>query len=205
MAVDSVSATLELAIAASPGTPPSADVAVDPGPTPEITAEQAGGSWYSDARLDGRIEHYYGTLQLPVAKAGAPPAIVQTHAPYATRAVNWTVERVGARPAIPHIDSNNPAEVPLYRSISPTTPAMDVDGMRIYRTNGRYVWAYAITPGSQDRLPAGVAPFDAGPSSLNDIQPGDFDRRLLDSSSAVPVGNGQAPVTDIKSRLDYSI
>ena len=69
------------------------------------------------------------------------------------------------------------------------SPTMGPNSIRIYRTEGQYVFALTATPGPNDRLSAGTTQFDIAPSATNDIQASDFDPRLLDTSSARPTGS----------------
>lgn len=153
-----------------------------------ITSDQATGSFYTEGRNDGLYEWDMGLLQVPVAGINPQCEIIATHQPLARRVFEWTVERPNQAPSAPSWLTNNPNEVLIEKEIYPPSPAMGPDGSLVWRRSGRYVYALLQAPGDQDQLFAGVPPYMAiSPNAMN-VQPGDFDQNLSDTSSTVPQG-----------------
>jgi len=148
--------------------------------TPAISSDQAGNNFYYGAEIDGRYDWREGLLIIPAAgPPGTPPVICRVHSPYATRAVEWTAERVGARPTVPQPNTGNAQEVPIARSVLVSTPAMQANGQIVTRASGRYVYALTITPGPTDTLANARAQFDGAGSGAYNMPSGDFVSGLI--------------------------
>ena len=153
---------------------------------PPITAEQAGPNWFPDYRIDSRYDEYPGVAVLPVA--GPPgvtgPKVVALHAGYRTKVVQWTGERVGQRPILPHWNTNNPYQFLSHKTLVTAAPLLNQDGTPTYRTSGLYTYVSTAVPTDADSYAAGTLPYTTIPAAVNNVQAADFNPTVLDASGA---------------------
>lgn len=129
----------------------------------------------SDATKDGGQITYFevrthyesdtGTSVSPVAGNGAePPSVFQLYNPITYRVVQFTGERIGAKPPVPDAATGEPGEILVGTpkvSFAPPIPAAD-SVTPIYRVTGEFTYARVdgksiTSPG--DGLPMGSVPW----------------------------------------------
>lgn len=154
---------------------------------------QFGATFYAQYLIDTHYETDPGTIALPVyGPDGSASRIVRLHAAQTIKIVEWTAERVGAWPTLPHWDTENPNEVPIKPvSIIPANPLLQYNGIRSYRVSGTYKYALKVplaintSFSTQFKLPVGASPAEKA-TSEGSAMPYVFDKSIL--SAAFQVG-----------------
>ena len=118
----------------------------------------------TDYRQDVQHTKSRSVIVAPVAGyAGqeTPPLVFRLGQSIDYRTVNWTAERIGSPPKIPHPRSNDHSEVLVGHEITAATPELGPDAVaKIQRVSGSYTYAQTrrLGPG-RDPLPMGAVPY----------------------------------------------
>lgn len=165
----------------SPRTP-SASFGVSDGANSRWSIEQLGANPYGMYSIDTSYETWTGFMGMPVAAPQpADQEIIQVCQGYTKKVVQWTCERLDARPILPHWDTGNANEVLKYRRILPASTTLTIDSKQVWRVSGTYVYELKRAVDDTSRYFCGAPPFDTSPSSLQVIDGSLFSRQILNA------------------------
>ncbi len=146
-----------------------------PYPTdPGVAAFELSTQYNRQEEIDVSYEDFSGNYICPRTYPEAAPEILNVHAPYSTRVVKFTVERVGAPPFIPSPVPTSYNEVLLYRKTIPAAPVIAPDGNRVYRVSGLYIFGITQAMPMPGPLPGSALSFDVFGPSLYGVSLGQF-------------------------------
>ncbi len=148
-----------------------------------LSKDQTGRAWYTQYLVDPSYEVDNGVMMIPVAgPPGTPPKIVRKYAPCMRKTVEWTAERKGLQPTIPHWDTGNPQEIPAYRNIMPVSPLLLNDTEHAWRAAGTYVYFLSVAPDPLNATyAAGANPADITTPEQNVFNVSQFSKIYLRS------------------------
>lgn len=140
------------------------------------------GGIYTDYQVRSIYSRSRGTLQLPLAgaSAGVSSVFVQVAAAAKRLVVEWSAEKVGARPLLPDPNLNDANAVLLDWDVDlgHVEPASDGTAFR-YRARGRYVYGFHQ---DNDALSAALPPFvSTAAGTETSFGAGDFVHGIIDA------------------------
>lgn len=174
----------------------SADVA--PGKLFEViySEDTRSSGIYTDYHLDCRYDTDECKFQVPVAgrttsspgklRASDRSCVVLPYAyPVSRLIVEWTAERLGAKPAMPRPRHANPKVELLKHSVTPAAMEVVADGATpVYRVSGRYEYAlHESVEAGVDVLDVALLPIYDDPGDSRSLAPEDFVDGILGGDS----------------------
>lgn len=124
-----------------------------------------------------------GKIGLPLGKAPGSPGptavVVDLHAPYCVKIVEFTATRAGASPVLPSKNSPDTNLKLLSHDFAPHPPKLESDGVNYrYGGTGRYVYQ-CLTPVTEDTgFPLTFPPYEQT-GDVTSLVPGDFDQTIV--------------------------
>lgn len=152
-----------------------------PSPVPQrFSAAQTGPHPYHEFLIDSTYLEDTGLRVLPVAgPPGTPPKVIRVHAGIRSKQVEWTAERRGDKPELPHWDTGNSADILISKEIAPCSPLLISENNHAWRVSGIYLYVSAVAPSDSDRMAAGANPADTTTPEQNWLDVSLFNRNLL--------------------------
>jgi hypothetical protein len=134
-----------------------------------------------------------GVLVIPVAgPKGTPPKIVRVHGGLETETVSFAGERVGAFPAIPAPEIQDPNVLLLDGVQHAKAPMIQQQGPHIWTITGAYSYVHKIIAGLDSPLPVPQMPFDLTLQAYtNTIPVSAFDQQIVGNAQIQPQQNLQ--------------
>ncbi len=156
-----------------------------PGNAPNLqSAAQLSPQFYLDSDLGTVYNHNTGIIQVPIANhAVSDCELIAVCAPFTSKTVRWTFDRVGEKPVLPYWATGTANEILLNRTIVPQAPVVEPPGNRArQRVSGSYLFAFKQALAEQDPLPVGVPPTNNQSKSDTEIGYQQFDSAIIDVS-----------------------
>lgn len=134
---------------------------------------------YPETTIDVKYVLYPGVrVQRPASQTGAGETVV-LHAPFWNKIVQFSYEKIGSWPTVPHWDTGNPNEVLVRAEVTPAKPA-EGGNLRVFRVSGLYVYELLQPPGADaGPFPTAVSPESTATQVENTMQSSFFDRNAL--------------------------
>ncbi len=163
--------------------PPAQALPVEVEPSLQ-SAAQLSPQFYLDSDLGTVYNHNTGIIQVPIANhAVSDCELIAVCAPFTSKTVRWTFDRVGEKPVLPYWATGTANEILLNRTIVPQAPVVEPPGNRArQRVSGSYLFAFKQALAEQDSLPAGVPPTNNQSKSDTEIGYQQFDSAIIDVS-----------------------
>lgn len=177
---DPISASSTPAITVSGSDPTTISFSDSPGDS-LFSTEQLSISPYSQYLIDVKYICTSGIIQTGVGSPGAECEFIGVTGGLARKVVHWTAERIGAKPVLPHWETDNPNEPWLTKEIQPASVVLTPDSRQVYRVSGTYTYGLKRNLGEQDKLYSGSVPVDKLAASTQYIDGSQFSKEVVPS------------------------